>query len=237
MLLEGKTAVISGAASPRGIGFATARLFAKHGAKIAILDLNEQGAKDAAAELGPDHVGIGCDVANLASCKQAAEAAIAALGQVDILLNNAAAPGQDLWVWEQTLENFNATIAIDLTAAMLCTREVLNRSMLERKTGAIINFSSTAAWPGSIGCGLGDGVGGAIATPRVGSVAPETPGPTTSPPALPRTATKARMTRPGTTRERATRCRREFEDEGTTSMRGSAYGSRVLAPRPVSPQR
>ena len=49
MLLEGKTAVISGAASPRGIGFATARLFAKHGAKVAILDLNEQGAKDAAA--------------------------------------------------------------------------------------------------------------------------------------------------------------------------------------------
>ena len=89
MLLEGKTAVISGAASPRGIGFATARLFAKHGAKVAILDLNEQGAKDAAAELGPDHVGIGCDVANLESCKQAAEAAIAALGQVDILLNNA----------------------------------------------------------------------------------------------------------------------------------------------------
>ena len=47
-MLEGKTAVISGAASPRGIGFATARLFAEHGAKVAILDLNEQGAKDAA---------------------------------------------------------------------------------------------------------------------------------------------------------------------------------------------
>jgi NAD(P)-dependent dehydrogenase (short-subunit alcohol dehydrogenase family) len=69
-------------------------------------------------------------------------------GQVDVLLNNAAAPGQDKWVWEQTLENFNATLAVDLTAAMLCTREVLNRSMLVRGTGSIINFSSTAAWPG-----------------------------------------------------------------------------------------
>ncbi len=59
-------------------------------------------------------------------------------GQVDIMLDNAAAPGQEKWVWEQTVENFNATIAIDLTAAMLCTREVLNRSMLERKSGTII---------------------------------------------------------------------------------------------------
>ena len=69
-------------------------------------------------------------------------------GQVDILLNNAAVPGKDLYVWEQTLENWNATIAVDLTAAMLCSREVLNRSMLERRTGSIINFSSTAGWNG-----------------------------------------------------------------------------------------
>src|SRR5215213_7817135 len=89
MLLEGKTAVISGAASPRGIGFATARLFAAHGAKVAILDLDEQGAKDAASSLGSDHVGIGGNVTDLDACKRAADAAIAAFGQVDILLNNA----------------------------------------------------------------------------------------------------------------------------------------------------
>jgi len=69
-------------------------------------------------------------------------------GQVDILLNNAAAPGVDKYIWEQTLENWNATIAIDLTAAMLCSREVLRRSMIERKTGVIINFSSGASWKG-----------------------------------------------------------------------------------------
>jgi 3-oxoacyl-[acyl-carrier protein] reductase len=76
------------------------------------------------------------------------ERAMKEFGQIDILLNNAAAPGQDKYIWEQTLENWNSTNAIDLTAAMLCTREVLNRSMLERHTGSIINFSSTAAWPG-----------------------------------------------------------------------------------------
>ena len=47
MLLAGKTAVISGAASPRGIGLATARLFAEHGACVAILDLDEEAARSA----------------------------------------------------------------------------------------------------------------------------------------------------------------------------------------------
>jgi 3-oxoacyl-[acyl-carrier protein] reductase len=66
------------------------------------------------------------------------------------MCNNAAAPGTDQWIWEQTLENWNSTIAIDVTAAMLCTREVLNRSMLERRAGVILNFSSTAAYNGMV---------------------------------------------------------------------------------------
>ncbi len=69
-------------------------------------------------------------------------------GRVDVLCNNAATPGRDLYVWEQTLENWNATIAVDITAAMLCTREVLKQSMLERRRGVIINFSSTAGFRG-----------------------------------------------------------------------------------------
>ncbi|HYO80840.1 MAG TPA: SDR family NAD(P)-dependent oxidoreductase, partial [Bryobacteraceae bacterium] len=89
MLLEGKVAAISGAASLRGIGFATARLFAAHGARVAILDLDEQGAKDAAASLGKGHLGIGCNVTDLDGCKRAADLAISTFGQVDILLNNA----------------------------------------------------------------------------------------------------------------------------------------------------
>src|SRR5262249_19931935 len=46
---------------------------------------------------------------------------------------------------EQTLENWNAVIGVDVTAAMLCTREVLKKSMLERRSGSIVNFSSTAS--------------------------------------------------------------------------------------------
>ena len=76
--------------------------------------------------------------------------AVDEFGQVDILCNNAAAPGQDRWIWEQTLDNWNATIAIDVTAAMLCTREVLNQSMLRRRRGVILNFSSTAGYSGIV---------------------------------------------------------------------------------------
>ena len=76
--------------------------------------------------------------------------AVDEFGQVDIMCNNAAAPGTDLWIWEQTLENWNATIAIDVTAAMLCTREVLRQSMLERRSGVILNFSSTAGYSGMV---------------------------------------------------------------------------------------
>lgn len=58
--------------------------------------------------------------------------------------------GKDKFIWEQTLDNWNATIAVDLTAAMLCSREVLRRSMMERKTGAILSFSSGAGWSGMV---------------------------------------------------------------------------------------
>ncbi len=89
LLLEGKAAIISGAASARGIGLATARLFARHGARVAILDLDETGAQRAAQELGQGHIGVGCDVTSRESCKRAVQQAMDVFGQIDILINNA----------------------------------------------------------------------------------------------------------------------------------------------------
>jgi len=144
--LEGKVAIITGAST--GCGPVMARLFIQQGAKVLLAARREALVKEAAREAGEGAVGMRADVTNEDDIRAMVDRAMEEFGQVDILLNNAAAPGQDKWVWEQTLENFNSTIAIDLTAAMLCTREVLNRSMLERKTGSIVNFSSTAGWTG-----------------------------------------------------------------------------------------
>jgi NAD(P)-dependent dehydrogenase (short-subunit alcohol dehydrogenase family) len=62
MLLERKTAIVTGAASPRGIGKASAQLFAEHSARVAIVDLAPADPQAAAADLGPEHRGYACDV-------------------------------------------------------------------------------------------------------------------------------------------------------------------------------
>lgn len=59
MLLKDKVAIITGAASARGLGFATAKLFAENGAKVVIIDLNGEASKTAAAALGEGHLGGG----------------------------------------------------------------------------------------------------------------------------------------------------------------------------------
>src|SRR4029450_2329152 len=62
MLLEDKCCVVTGAASKRGLGMATAKLFASEGARVAILDLDAEQAKAAAAEVGNQHIGLACNV-------------------------------------------------------------------------------------------------------------------------------------------------------------------------------
>lgn len=146
--LAGKVAIITGAST--GCGPVMAKLFVEQGAKVLLAARREELVQDAAKEIGKEAIAIRADVTSEADVAAMVDRAMDAFGQVDIMLNNAAAPGQDKWVWEQTVENFNATLAIDLTASMLCAREVLNRSMLERKTGSIINFSSTAGWTGMV---------------------------------------------------------------------------------------
>jgi 3-oxoacyl-[acyl-carrier protein] reductase len=144
--LAGKVAIITGAST--GCGPVMAKLFVEQGARVLMSARREELVLEEAKKIGAGAIGMRCDVTKEEDVAAMVDRAIKEFGQVDILLNNAAAPGQDKYVWEQTLENFNATIAIDLTASMLCAREVLKRSMLERKTGSIINFSSTASWTG-----------------------------------------------------------------------------------------
>ena len=144
--LEGKVAIITGAST--GTGPVMAKQFVEEGARVVMCARREDLVNEVAASIGEGAIGMRADVTDEDDVRALVDRAMVEFGQVDILLNNASAPGQDKWVWEQTVENFNATIAIILTASMRCAREVLNRSMLERGTGSIVNFSSTAAWPG-----------------------------------------------------------------------------------------
>jgi 3-oxoacyl-[acyl-carrier protein] reductase len=144
--LAGKVAIITGAS--KGTGAVMGKQFADAGAKVLMVARNEEAVMEAAAEAGNGAIGMRADVTSEADVAAMVDRALKEWGQVDILLNNAVIPGKDLHVWEQTLENWNDVFAICITAPMLASREVLRRSMMERKTGSIVNFSSTAGWTG-----------------------------------------------------------------------------------------
>ena len=146
--LEGKVAIITGAST--GLGPVMGAMFVREGARVLLAARREELVREAADAAGDGAIAMRADVTNEDDVAAMVARAVDAFGQVDIMCNNAAAPGTDLWVWEQTLENWNATIGIDVTAAMLCTREVLKQSMLERGSGVILNFSSTAGYNGIV---------------------------------------------------------------------------------------
>ena len=146
MLLKGKVAVISGGAGARGIGMSTARLFAEHGAKVAILDLDEAASVAAARELGAEHMGFACDVTNKDATRRAAEAVLRAFGQVDVLINNAGVT-QPLKLMEIEPKNFDFVLDVSLRGTLYLSQAFIPH-MRERKSGSIACTSSVSAQRG-----------------------------------------------------------------------------------------
>jgi NAD(P)-dependent dehydrogenase (short-subunit alcohol dehydrogenase family) len=147
MLLDGKVAAISGAASPRGIGLATARLFAQHGARVVILDLDESACRSAAESLpGSGHLGFACDVTNRDACRAVAQKVIAATGKVDILINNAGIT-QPLKFMQIEPENWDAVSAVSAKGTLYLSQAFVPH-MRERKQGSIACTSSVSAQRG-----------------------------------------------------------------------------------------
>ena len=146
-LLTGKFAVITGAASLRGIGRKTAVRFAEEGARVAILDLDENAAKEAAAALpGEGHIGLACNVAAHAACQEAGKQVLAAFGRVDILVNNAGIT-QPLKLMDITPENYTAVTDVSLRGTLNMSQALIP-SMRKHKTGSIICLSSVSAQRG-----------------------------------------------------------------------------------------
>lgn len=146
MLLKGKKAVISGAAGARGIGLATARLFAENGAQVAILDLDQGATTAAATSLGAGHVGFACDVTDRAACQTAAQKAIAAFGHVDILINNAGIT-QPLRFMDVSEDNWDKVLDVNLTGIFHLSQAFVPH-MRERRSGSIACMSSVSAQRG-----------------------------------------------------------------------------------------
>ena len=85
MLLKNKVVVVTGAASPRGIGFATAQRCAEEGARVALLDLNPAAATAAAEAISGSHRGYACDVRDGELCRQVVQQILQDFGQIDVL--------------------------------------------------------------------------------------------------------------------------------------------------------
>ncbi|MFZ4805820.1 MAG: SDR family NAD(P)-dependent oxidoreductase [Hyphomicrobiaceae bacterium] len=146
MILKGKTAVISGGAGKRGIGYATAQLFVEHGARVAILDIDGAAATEAAASLGAGHIGLQCDVTDRDACQKAVEASIAALGHIDILLNNAGIT-QPVKTMEIDPQSWERILDVNLRGVLYLSQATIPH-MRSRKSGSIACMSSVSAQRG-----------------------------------------------------------------------------------------
>jgi 2-hydroxycyclohexanecarboxyl-CoA dehydrogenase len=141
MRLEGRIALVTGGAS--GIGAATARRLAAEGARVAVADLNEAGARSVASEI--DGMPVVMDVTDVASVR----AGVAEIGDVDVLVNNAGTDRFSFFVnTDEDLWDF--VLAVNLRGTIAVTHAVLD-GMQRRGRGAIVNVASEAGRVGSQG--------------------------------------------------------------------------------------
>jgi NAD(P)-dependent dehydrogenase (short-subunit alcohol dehydrogenase family) len=147
MLLEGKVALVTGAA--RGIGRAIALVLAEEGASVAVADRvpEIEGTAEEIRKLGRRSVAVVFDVSKPEEVKAGVEKVRAALGEVDVLVNNAGIVDNIASIAKMTPESWQREIGVNLSGAFHLIHE-LGPGMAERKWGRIINISSVAALTG-----------------------------------------------------------------------------------------
>lgn len=148
--LKGQVAVITGGA--QGIGFAVARRMAASGARIAIWDRDEDLARAAAAELGPDARAYGVNVTDGPAMKATAEAVRAAQGPIGVLVASAGIAGNNAKVVDYDPAEWQRILDINLTGIFNSCRAVLPQ-MVEQNYGRIVNVASIAGKEGNPNAG------------------------------------------------------------------------------------
>mmetsp|Transcript_27666 Transcript_27666/g.51415 ORF Transcript_27666/g.51415 Transcript_27666/m.51415 type:complete len:247 (-) Transcript_27666:159-899(-) len=139
MQLDGKTAIVTGAASGFGTGIAQA--FAAAGARVLVADINGDGAKTVAQDIGG--IAAQVDVSNGASVQAMTDRALAKLGHIDILVNNAGITHLPTALEDVTEEDFDRVLAVNAKSVYLTARSIVPH-MKSRERGAILNVASTA---------------------------------------------------------------------------------------------
>lgn len=150
--LEGKVAIITGGVS--GIGAATARLFAEEGAKLVLVDINEEKGQAFVEELNEaghsEVLFVKADVANEADVKNIFDQTKEKFGSLDILFNNAGI-GEVQPSHEVTFERFQQIVSIDLNAVFALSQIAIRDFFLEQGAGVIVNTASMYGWVGAAG--------------------------------------------------------------------------------------
>lgn len=152
MDFQDKVVLITGAAG--GIGIATAKKFAKEGAKLALVDLKLDVLKEAAAEIDlPDILLMDGNVTKEEDVKSFVEKTKKTFGRIDVFINNAGINGAFKNLTEQTTENFDAVMNVNVKGVFYGLKYVM-QVMNEQKSGAIVNMASNGGLLGAPGMGL-----------------------------------------------------------------------------------
>lgn len=143
--LEGKVAVITGAAS--GFGEGMAKRFAEEGAKIVVADMNGEGAERVAGEIGATAVAVTADVTRQPDVKAMVAAAVEGFGGLDILINNAGYTHRNMPMTDVDEDTFDRIMAVNAKAIYLAAKEAIpamSGNGSGRRGGVIITTASTA---------------------------------------------------------------------------------------------
>jgi NAD(P)-dependent dehydrogenase (short-subunit alcohol dehydrogenase family) len=151
-ILEGKVAIITGAGS--GIGRATAKIFAREGARLLLADIVEAAGAEtlkAVKDMGADAIFMKIDVSKASEPEAMVAKAVEKFGRIDCAFNNAGIEGEGAVTHKCSEENWNRVIAINLTGVWLCMKAEIAQMLKQGAGGAIVNTSSLAGIAGTVG--------------------------------------------------------------------------------------